>query len=568
MEVLMNKLRKLKLGLNIGRLSLWSTAFADDLTMFLKSNNELRAALKVFNEYREVSGLEINYNKSEIMELNYVYDISIGIPVKNRVKITGVWFSLDKDEMVMQNWEDVCTKVSRKLNNWKGRNLSEMGKSTIVKAQISPIVLYVATVIPLPQEVEKNLSKMTYRFIGNNSEKESRALLCQKKDKGGLEIPNWKIKCSSAMALWAFKATKSSKPWTKLFSEPGIDWNSTNALATVRPVHGVEGFIGQCITEYYKSAALLPQSDNALVWPYVLPQETSNMMRKKCPDLTFAQASICLPANLNFLERNQVKSALDNAFKTFKKQCSYVAYEGKKYIQKDLNCIKWPKPIYNLQGELRPLGEGRLKDHLNWLEETLVGTEISSLCSLKTIYWLKIKHIVPPPHPFRNKIEAKYGIVVWSQIDKQKVSTFSKVQAFQWRSTHGKLYANKNFHAMGIKESPRCMFCEEESQSLTHLFLECSFIKKLYACFERQYNLEEKLTDLEKIIGVDPSRCRSKLISKKLAILRRMIYQNNHRDEKPRWGQFIDLVDRIYTIEYAIVDRNGKIFQHLEHWEK
>ena len=55
---------------------------------------------------------------------------------------------------------------------------------------------------------------------------------------------------------------------------------------------------------------------------------------------------------------------------------------------------------------------------------------------------------------------------------------------------------------------------------------------------------------------------------KKLGILRRMIYQSNHKDEKPKWGQFLDLIERVYTYEYAIAERNGKIPQHLLHWEK
>ena len=82
MEILLNKLRKMGIGLTIGQLHLWSTAFADDLTMFLKSNQELRDALKVFKEFRAVTGLDINYTKSEVMELNYEYDTTIGIPKK------------------------------------------------------------------------------------------------------------------------------------------------------------------------------------------------------------------------------------------------------------------------------------------------------------------------------------------------------------------------------------------------------------------------------------------------------------------------------------------------------
>ena len=136
-----------------------------------------------------------------------------------------------------------------------------------MKAQISPIVHYTANATTLPDEVDKRLSRMTYKFIGNGSEKESRALLCKRKTKGGLDVPNWRARCNSAMALWAVKATNSDKPWTKLLDEPGIDWSKDAALYTIRSEHGVEGFLGKCVTEWYRAAACLPdpQPDKAIV---------------------------------------------------------------------------------------------------------------------------------------------------------------------------------------------------------------------------------------------------------------------------------------------------------------
>ena len=114
------------------------------------------------------------------MELNYTYDETLGIPKVTKAKITGIYFSLDYNLMLKLNWDDVVSKVAGKFNTWKGRHLSEIGKSTVIRAQIAPVVLYVASVIPLPIEVEKELSKMTFRFIGNGGEKESRALLMKK----------------------------------------------------------------------------------------------------------------------------------------------------------------------------------------------------------------------------------------------------------------------------------------------------------------------------------------------------------------------------------------------------
>ena len=40
----------------------------------LKNNEELRKVLKVFKDFKEVTGLDINQKKSEVLVLNYDYD--------------------------------------------------------------------------------------------------------------------------------------------------------------------------------------------------------------------------------------------------------------------------------------------------------------------------------------------------------------------------------------------------------------------------------------------------------------------------------------------------------------
>ena len=122
---------------------------------------------------------------------------------------------------------------------------------------------------------------------------------------------------------------------------------------------------------------------------------------------------------------------------------------------------------------------------------------------------------------------------------------------------------------MGIKQELRCKLCDdEEPQTLRHLYIDCKCVKSLIANFEKQYKIATPLTELEKLIGVDPNQQRKKLILKKLNILRRMIYQSNHADEKPRWGKYLELIDRVYTYEYAIADEGGKVLQHPKIWKK
>ena len=291
-------------------------------------------------------------------------------------------------------------------------------------------------------------------------------------------------------------------------------------------------------------------------------------MKKKCPKLTFVDAEKGLPQNLNFLEKAQVMSSMKQAEDAFVKQCELVRHESRQSMHKDLNCIKWPKPTYTKAGDLREIGEGKIKEHLSWLEEKTACIAWDSLRTLKSIYWLHIAQIITPSQPFRSKMDVLLGPLDWKEIDKAKVSIYSKQEAFMWRSSHGKLYANKDFVRMHIKSSAKCTYCEEEQQSTIHLYLECPRIQQLFACFEKQYKLEVKLSKAEKLIGIDPAVKRSKVVHKKLSILRREIYLHNHRDECLRWGQFLDFVDRVYTIEYGIADRRDRVQHHLKIWEK
>jgi hypothetical protein len=96
---------------------------------------------------------------------------------------------------------------------------------------------------------------------------------------------------------------------------------------------------------------------------------------------------------------------------------------------------------------------------------------------------------------------------------------------------------------------------------------ECTYSQRLFACFERKYKLNEKLSELEKLIGIDPRIERSLITIKRLSILRKQLYDFNHQDIKLRWEMFINRVDEIYVIEYAIADRNDKLPLHLKIWD-
>ena len=81
------------------------------------------------------------------------------------------------------------------------------------------------------------------------------------------------------------------------------------------------------------------------------------------------------------------------------------------------------------------------------------------------------------------------------------------------------------------------------------------------------YKLQEKLTETEKLMGIDPTRTRTKAVLKKLAILRNAIIMSNYRDETLRWEKVLHEIDRVYTQEFAVANRKDKLPSHFKSWD-
>jgi hypothetical protein len=81
-----------------------SFGYADDLTIFVEFDTELQKALCIIENFENGSGLAVNREKSEIIELG-IKSTTIGIPVKQTITITGMHFCLNQANMSQNNWE-------------------------------------------------------------------------------------------------------------------------------------------------------------------------------------------------------------------------------------------------------------------------------------------------------------------------------------------------------------------------------------------------------------------------------------------------------------------------------
>jgi hypothetical protein len=216
--------------------------------------------------------------------------------------------------------------------------------------------MFTGTVLAMPACMNQELSRGIYRFVWNGNDKEKRALTYQKLRNGGLGLPSLTARLRSAQAHWVAKLTGEQRPWMKLVAEDGVDWTKQETLSSVRETHGVEGFLGECVTAWYDSLSLLKPGGNALVWPYINAPHVKKLMKTKLPLLTFRglENNTDLAVKLNFLEKGQILGSIADAASARDVVWQRVAHRSRKRFTDEIsNTVKWgPRHIvWDLQAD-------------------------------------------------------------------------------------------------------------------------------------------------------------------------------------------------------------------------
>ena len=172
--------------------------YADDTTSLVKSVYSLTALFRVINVYERGSGAKLNVSKTEAMWLGAwrsCPDQPFGLTWVTKMKILGVVFGQNAES---DNWRPKLKKLENHLNFWKSRSLSLVGKSLIVNTIGISKLLYLATILPVPQWVISEVNNLIWPFLwGCRMETVSRQSCHQPFLKGGLGIINFKIKADA-----------------------------------------------------------------------------------------------------------------------------------------------------------------------------------------------------------------------------------------------------------------------------------------------------------------------------------------------------------------------------------
>jgi hypothetical protein len=220
-------------------------------------------------------GYKKNYSYSSVMFSHVLLIVRIalfgncGLQVKTELKITGIWFAKDKRRMDELNWGGVVTKVKSLLSAWSGRRLTIIGKTNIVRAQIQPLISFVAGSQQLPEKYDIILTRVIFAFIWGGSDKATRALCYQRQNHGGLNVSNFRARAIAIQSNWIQRAKNGNGIFKQIFTYRDIDWDEPGSYDTPFPRLSEDEYCNICLNSWTENLRLLTFKTSSLIWPHV-----------------------------------------------------------------------------------------------------------------------------------------------------------------------------------------------------------------------------------------------------------------------------------------------------------
>lgn len=219
-------------GCSLSSISISHLLFAYDILLFIRDDDGfLENYYMIIKAFEQASGLNINFEKSSISEVNVsedrVYTVASrwGCPPQP-LPISYLGTPLGAKSSNISFWNPVVEKIQRKLDNWRFSYISKGGRLTLIQSTLSSIPLYTLSVFKPPQSICKQVDMILRTFLwkGANSNDHKIPLVgwnkvAAPKVSGGLGFYKTKISNDALLSKWLWRFfNENSSLWKRLIS--------------------------------------------------------------------------------------------------------------------------------------------------------------------------------------------------------------------------------------------------------------------------------------------------------------------------------------------------------------
>jgi exonuclease III len=496
-------------GIKIDDTELKILQMADDTTVFVEDINSLKLILGTIFIFQQYAGLKLNKNKTEAMWIGSQRNSDrkpLELKWVKEVHALGITFSYDTDVMNLKNLIGKIKSFKQILNMWSQRDLSLIGKITILKTLAFSKIIYPCGMLYTPKYVVDQLTKIAYTYIWcSKPEKIKRNTLIADYKDGGLKMLDIESFVKAQKAMWVKRLTDPQNGSWKTY--PLKQLNKLVGKNTFKCSLSKQDIAKANLTEFYKQVLESWTEIRNITLKNITPQNIRNE---------------CLWLNHNICMRKQSLN-----WKNWQTKGVYlisdIVHEDGTFITPNELSTKMGHPcnfmqFNSLKDSIPKLWRTSLKEQneantpmpYNEPPHLIVKNKIKCIQKIqnKDLYWILVENKQCQPI-IKDKWTVKLGINIsekdWTNIFTiPKVVKDTKLRAFQYKVLFNLIICKSYLHKIGKAPNDKCDKCNKPDH-LIHFFFECDETKNFWINFSTWWeNITHEhinVTKKEAIVG-------------------------------------------------------------------
>ena len=554
-EVLANAIRNKNTikGIKVGEKEIKTSLYADDTTVFVRDLDSILELLALLNQFRNLSGLEINATKTEGMWLgswknNLETPFGFRWP-RDPIKALGIFFSYDSSKTTELNFTEKIRNLEKTLNSWKRRNLTLLGKINIVKTLGLSKLIYNTSVLVIPEQLIKEINSIIFNFIWDEKPpKIKKSTIIGERKHGGLKMTDFNILNKALKVAWI----------PRIKSESVASWKIIPNAILER--YGGLHFLTIC--NYDIDTLQVGNLPPFYVEVLKQWQMTKDFKRS---ETTLAREEVIWNNRKILIDGNSVfyKSWFDqNVIRV-----QDLLQEEGKFLSFKNFCyqFKFKTPFTLYFGLINSISTSWRLVSENPPSPCPASEEKEETISTKHVYNLLLKKFFVPP-----TAEAKILRHGFTPETVQKVYELPfqikhdfKITMFQYKIIHNILATKMSLFRAKISDNDVCPQCLAEAHSLNHMFLRCSSVIVFWKTFQNWWTIKTKeqltLTNSMILYGVFDKTEHRYSLNYALLIAKFHVYCSCLHDEKLSFDSFLILLKEKLNIQKEIAFKNKSI---------
>uniref|UniRef100_A0A453NDF5 Uncharacterized protein n=1 Tax=Aegilops tauschii subsp. strangulata TaxID=200361 RepID=A0A453NDF5_AEGTS len=165
--------------------------------------------------FQEMSGLTINFAKSEVMVLGYFEEEAQRIANRLNCRLGSfptayLGMPISDTRLQEKDFRPIISKLQPRMEPWQGRWLSKAARVVLMNSSLISLLMYVMGFYSLHESLHHEVTKLLSRFFwvgeGNKQKYHMKwSEICKPKDQGGLGVISSKRMNIALLSKWLWR---------------------------------------------------------------------------------------------------------------------------------------------------------------------------------------------------------------------------------------------------------------------------------------------------------------------------------------------------------------------------